>query len=246
VSGRLVKVLPITTEVITRVNQLGAKQQQPTVQDGELLYEWHPGQVFDSDDMNDSLWDKEGPVEREDEVLPEPVLDEHDDIFEATDDGNPAHEVTEDEIENNDQDEFYSQNEDDNAEEDADEDDGLSFNDSSCPNLDENKDDISFEENEFSPTSDIENELIVESEGDAIAPANQDQNQADESDTDDELLFGRGMHTQKPNPQYYGEDFTHFQFLQLPFDDLDLPLKENYREYALEQYRLSGQTHLVE
>lgn len=79
VSGRVVRELPITSEVITRVNELGADQKQPEVHDGRLLFEWRPGlPVLDGDlDLVIDHFPEQADNREDDAVIfPEPIPDE--------------------------------------------------------------------------------------------------------------------------------------------------------------------------
>ena len=50
VNGRVVAELPITDEVIQRVEELGIQQRQPFRASKMLQYEWKPGLIVDDDD----------------------------------------------------------------------------------------------------------------------------------------------------------------------------------------------------
>ena len=52
INGRVVATLPITNEVIERVEALGQDQQQPFRVSKMLKYEWRPGTALDNDDEN--------------------------------------------------------------------------------------------------------------------------------------------------------------------------------------------------
>ena len=50
VDGKVVAVLPVTDEIISRVEELGQQQKQPFRVSRMLKYEWRPGKPFESDD----------------------------------------------------------------------------------------------------------------------------------------------------------------------------------------------------
>ena len=52
ISGRVVSELPISDEVIKRVEELGMKQNQPYRASRMLLYEWKPGLAIDEEDVD--------------------------------------------------------------------------------------------------------------------------------------------------------------------------------------------------
>ena len=51
IDGRVVAILPITEDVITRVEEFGQKQKQPYRESRMLQYEWRPGQNVGPDDQ---------------------------------------------------------------------------------------------------------------------------------------------------------------------------------------------------
>ena len=71
VNGRVVSVLPLTDEVISRVEELGIQQHQPYRESKMLRYEWRPGLAFDADDY-DLLTEKSNP-----EMIEPPVIYQH-------------------------------------------------------------------------------------------------------------------------------------------------------------------------
>ena len=66
INGRVVERLPITTEVIERVELLGKGQNQPYGSSNMLKYEWRPGKVVDIDDQN---FDEE----TNNDITPQPI-----------------------------------------------------------------------------------------------------------------------------------------------------------------------------
>ena len=71
VNGRVVSALPLTDEVINRVEELGKQQHQPYRESKMLRYEWRPGLAFDADDY-DLLTEKSNP-----EMIEPPVIYQH-------------------------------------------------------------------------------------------------------------------------------------------------------------------------
>jgi hypothetical protein len=218
VSGRLVKVLPVTEEVIARVNHLGSEQQQPTIHNGELLFEWRPGHAFEYDGFFDGLWGDEYDADREAEFHPEPVVDGgFDDAFVPADDDPLAHEVTEDDNDNGDYVESQSSSSEDVVEDENDEEDDVEESD------DDVDDDISYDvetnshgdnaglsfDNDESVSSEpFEQGLIVDS-SERSSLHTQPRSESNESEdgtpgSDAELPLGRGMRMRVPNPKYYG------------------------------------------
>jgi Nucleic-acid-binding protein possibly involved in ribosomal biogenesis len=82
----MVCVLPVTDEVIDRVNQLGQDQKQPAICDGRLLFEWHPGIPFVQGEFPnaDDLFAQD--IQDDEIVIPDPLMEEEDDtnIMDAT------------------------------------------------------------------------------------------------------------------------------------------------------------------
>jgi hypothetical protein len=96
VSGRVVQILPVTDEVIDRVNSIGASQRQPRTREGKLLFEWRPGIPIDGD----APVPHDDPIllDIADDIIPDPVEDEEliaDDGAHQEDEGS-VREVTED------------------------------------------------------------------------------------------------------------------------------------------------------
>jgi hypothetical protein len=255
ISGRLVKVLPITEEVIARVNHIASEQQQSTIHNGELLFEWRPGRPLDNDEAEYGLWsDGDLAVEHDQDMIPEPVANDIDDnIFAERDGEDSAHEITEDDQDHDieegshhirTEDDDTNDNDEVSEDEDSDEDD-VSYDAGSGGAMSNGDADLSFDDDNDLP----EERQIVGSENDSSSSHSFTGPEISYDDVlrdNDEQLLGRGMRERVPNPKYYGDDYTNFQFLQHAFEDLDGPSMEDYREYAVEQYVLSGKTHLIE
>ena len=73
INCRVVARLPITDEVITRVEDLGRKQGQSYGYSNMLRYEWRPGN--ESTDVNDHQDDFNASPNHAAVILPDPVLD---------------------------------------------------------------------------------------------------------------------------------------------------------------------------
>ena len=70
IDGRVVAVLPLTAEVIDRVESLGREQKQPFRVSKMLKYEWRPGQIVGDDDAYLTVEDEN----QDHGIIPEPVL----------------------------------------------------------------------------------------------------------------------------------------------------------------------------
>ena len=68
INGRVVAVLPVTPEVIARVEMFGQNQKQPYRASKMLKYEWRPGRAVDDDDATIDV-----PAIANDTILPAPV-----------------------------------------------------------------------------------------------------------------------------------------------------------------------------
>jgi hypothetical protein len=76
-----VRELPLTDEVIARVNELGADQKQPEVHNGRLLFEWHPGLPVDGDlDLIFDHFPDQADNHEDDHaiIIPDPIPDQGD------------------------------------------------------------------------------------------------------------------------------------------------------------------------
>jgi hypothetical protein len=239
VSGRIAQVLPITDEVIARVNDIGSSQKQPRTHDGRLLFEWRPGFAID-DDVYLMAGVYEDPPREEDlreELVPEPIQEEvPDDDFEAYE-GDGMREVTEEE-------DSISENDDESESEDS-TDNGSSSDDSFENDDDESLgDDIDDGNLSDNNEGNLEDMLENDHHGN-VNESESDGAEENESKTNDEIL-GRGQRLRNPNPKYYSGEFTHLQFLQQSFESLDGDSRLAYLKYALEDYCISGKTQLLE
>jgi len=70
IHGRTFTPLPVTDEVIGRVEEMAEQQGLPIVHDGQLLYEWRPGQLIDDGD-HDLEEPEDEIIDDEDDVTPD-------------------------------------------------------------------------------------------------------------------------------------------------------------------------------
>ena len=73
IDGRVVAEMPLTVEVIERVESFGLKQSQPYRASKMLKYEWRPGTTIGNEDVIIHLEDVQG---NDDNIVPDPVLQE--------------------------------------------------------------------------------------------------------------------------------------------------------------------------
>ncbi|CAJ1959903.1 unnamed protein product [Cylindrotheca closterium] len=69
INGRVTTAMPITDDVIKRVEELGLEQQQPYRESKMLRYEWRPGQPITADDIVAPAEAAQDPL-----ILPEPIV----------------------------------------------------------------------------------------------------------------------------------------------------------------------------
>ncbi|CAJ1935374.1 unnamed protein product, partial [Cylindrotheca closterium] len=69
INGRVTTAMPITDDVIKRVEELGLEQQQPYRESKMLKYEWRPGQPITADDIVAPAEAAQDPL-----ILPEPIV----------------------------------------------------------------------------------------------------------------------------------------------------------------------------
>jgi Histone chaperone involved in gene silencing len=240
VSGRIVKTLPVTDEVIDRVNYLGSQQKQPRIRDGRLLFEWRPGIPVDGDLY---LVDEEVPpvFEERDEaemVLPEPIEDDAVDRDEfAANEDELANEVTDTTI-----------SADDLSPQDADDSSSEEYDESEESESDSESDSDGLLSSDSDGNEDFDAASAEESDTDEEYQDNSqsDRNLPEEQDGEEEETLGRGNRDRVPNPKYFGDEYMNLQFLQNSFETLNEESRAQYLQYALDDYRMSGKTTLVE
>jgi Cobalamin biosynthesis protein CobT (nicotinate-mononucleotide:5, 6-dimethylbenzimidazole phosphoribosyltransferase) len=255
VSGRIVQILPVTDEVVERVDEIGTQQRQSRIRDGRLLFEWRPGQPIDGDVFPDDLPDEndlERNPEQNDGIIPDPINDA--DADEARDDDDQAREVTEDDDQGDAGDDTSDSAPDDSSEDgsESESDDEESIMSSDTATSSDTADDDSItssndtDSDVYSTSEDDDDDtshdrLVVESSPDVTTT----EDLPDEEEKNEESL-GRGMREKQANPRYYNDEFTHLQFLQHSFESLDSSDRAEYLQYALDDFLTSGKTHLVE
>lgn len=226
VSGRIARILPVTDEVISRVNEIGREQKQPVIQDGRLLFEWRPGQLVDEDlYLLDEALANGDDDDGDDDIVPDPVDDDGPDVLSDAESTVGAPEVTEEE---------ESRDDKDNLEEgflESDtpigselEDDG-SDHFSSGEEFESDSESHVYSDEELVDYSSLESEAEMRSASSASVasesgfesgPEASVDRESKTSEPDDE--FGRGLRGRMPNPKYFNEDFSNFQFLQESFE----------------------------
>jgi AAA ATPase containing von Willebrand factor type A (vWA) domain len=266
VSGRLVRVLPVTDEVIDRVNSIGISQKQPRTRDGRLLFEWRPGIPLDEDapfpqddlipvgvagdiipdPVGDPVGDEElvaGDEARrvDDESLREVTEDDGDDLrYEPGDEQSDGEPESDDELESDVESENSST---------SDVSDTGSTSDHSTSSLD------GYTLEDESPEEDRPDDELTGTDRliDALSDSSTDETdptpRMDTEAPPDGIAqepLGRGHREKRGNPKYFNPDYTHLQFLQHSFETLDMKERSEYLHHALVDFNLTGRTHLVE
>ncbi|CAK9034338.1 CCHC-type domain-containing protein, partial [Durusdinium trenchii] len=262
ISGRIARILPVTAEVIERVNTLGTQQKQPQIRDGRLLFEWRPGNPVDGDVyLVDEVADHEFEERDNREIIPEPIDDDAVENRQEDDrDTDEANEVT-DETDDGNQDETS-----DSLSEDASESESDSPSSNTTTDEESDSEETSSEEETNESSSEEETNESNDTDDDLESQESDDDSASysdESSDKEDQTIdnyspeqeddsttadtdIGRNSRERVPNPRYFGDDYVNFQFLQNTFESLDEDSRAKYLEYALEDYRMSGKTTLVE
>ena len=235
IDGRVVAELPLTEEVIERVEQFGLDQSQPYRASKMLKYEWRPGTTIGNEDIVIHIEDQTNDL-----VNPEPILQELQPAgpnpfqLQANDNQGLAPQGADIEIEDQDENEERQQLDiDETGNQGAQrENQGASESEAAerAPSDEEPSDDES--------DSDISNDSndSSESENEERRTERERRNQHFETHTSGE--YGKGKRTKRPNPAY--------SFLQTDFKDLDMEDKREYFHMGWKEYQLSGDTKLLE
>ena len=74
VHGRIVTELPISSNVIDRVNKLGSQQRQMNMRDGGLFFKWLPGHCVNDDDPSSAATDNDvdNTMNSNEDIIPNP------------------------------------------------------------------------------------------------------------------------------------------------------------------------------
>ena len=271
IDGRVVAVLPITDDVINRVEDLGKAQNQPFRASRMLKYEWRPGQAMDVD-HNDFDVEEDTNYEL---LVPAPIEQHMQDpnpfdILAYDDDGNDDEELGD--VDNHDNenvavlpDHFENQG----AEEFINEQDDFELHlaehrailgaqgAQGAQEMQENqgaqqgapvREDIKVE--------DAHDNIKVEDvlDGDEESDDNEsdsDSDSEDEPDTRKEERDRRSDHFDIPNNNDYGrgkrrKNPSGHSFLQTSFEDLTKDDRAVFFHHAWNEYKISGKTNLLE
>ena len=235
IDGRVVAVLPLTAEVIDRVESLGREQKQPFRVSKMLKYEWRPGQIVGDDDAYLTVEDEN----QDHGIIPEPVLpalpDAGPNPFAVDGPALPGAEEPNDLPEGEDMDQ---------------EDEQATAENQGAP-IDE--DEEAQDENQGAPPDENKTNLNIEDE---IKVEEVDEDSDDEWD-DEEPESRREEKERREN--YFstnsGDDFGRgkrertapsFSFLQTQFPDLTQEGKDDFFQHAWDEYQVSGKTNLLE
>ena len=250
IDGRVVAEMPLTVEVIERVEYFGLKQSQPFRTSKMLKYEWRPGTTIGNEDVIIHLEDVQG---NDDNIVPDPVLQEIQPAGPNPFVVNPVP-VAEglapqgadindfEEVENEEQQQLENeerqhnenqgaQNENQGAQDFVGEPQNL-FDEPS--DGDEGADSVSSNSN---TDSDISYSDESSSDEEPATRAEERERRGTHFNTNTEE-HGRGKRNTNPNPSY--------SFLQTKFEHLEDTDKQEYFHTGWKEYQLSGDTKLLE
>jgi hypothetical protein len=223
INGRVVAILPITNEVMERVEALGQEQQQPFRVSKMLKYEWRPGTALDNDDEN---------IRIEDEAVDEGIIPAQiaQDIPHAG--PNPLNiETPLEQIVNQGVEVHGVQDDEQIFEDQGVEDQGVGIAIEDLNETFEMEEGMSTEEEETDESDDDEDREIDERRN------KEKERRAAHFNIDNEAQ-GRGKRNrQKP---------SNFSFMQTQFKDLPKEEKDNYLMQAWKEYKSGGKTALLE
>ena len=271
INGRVVAQLPVTSEIIARVESLGEDQAQPYRHSRMLQYEWRPGQPIDNDDaaINDEL-------NRDQRILPAPVnqdmnIDDSDHLDFLDEVGN----YSDNDSLPDDQQGAYGHNpwvvennlwvvEDADA---PDQNQGAAQGHED-PTSDEDQGAHLHQIHQNQGAQDQQPEALDASIHDQDTPDNEEASipsnasSSDEGfDTDDEETEirrdternRRRVHFEPVNTEEYGrgkprerKTTDSLSFLQTRFEDLDSKNKNEFLRHALDDYHMTGKTSMLE
>jgi hypothetical protein len=251
IDGRVVAVLPISDDVIQRVEALGQTQRQPFRASRMLQYEWRPGQALGIDDAQlDDDAHNANPL-----IVPAPVEQQqpapnHNPFAVLENDDEETVEFLPDPIENQGAEDFINepiineQNDfDENPEEQgAQEDRGTEENQGAEINQ-------GAQQTQGANDANIVVEDVPENEEESDDESDDDSE--DEPDTRKKERERRSVHFDIPNENDYGrgkrkKQQTSFSFLQTRFEELTADDRAEFLHHAWNEYQLSGKTNLLE
>ena len=227
IDGRVVAELPLTNEVIERVEKLGLTQNQPFRASKMLMYEWRPGTPIGNDDAIIDLEDND------DNMVPDPI---HQDmqpvgpnplavnIVDVVEGLAPQGAVVE-EVENEERQQLENEERQHHERQNP----GAMTDDENTENQGASSDDgIDSDSDEDSDSDDEDNE----------ARTKERERRGTHFNEPAEEEYGRGKRNTNPNPSY--------SFLQTKFENLEDDDKQEFFHAGWKEYQLSGDTKLLE
>ena len=247
IDGRVVAELPLTVDVIERVESLGRDQDQPFRASKMLKYEWRPGNAVAEDDAFLNIEDAEGVLE----IAPEPVWQELPAIGPNPFQANLPPVVDEDNApqgaNENDDDHQSIHQEDENQGAPVIENQGAPIIENQGAPVIENQGAPVIENQGAQEPVAREPEVIV------VEDVDEDEDSDDEEEpaSRNEERERRSAHFGTPNEEEHGRgkrDRTKssFSFLQTKFEDLDEKDKGEFFHEAWKEYLVSGKTNMLE
>ena len=250
--GRVVAVLPITEDVITRVEEFGQKQKQPYRESRMLQYEWRPGQNVGPDDQieNDHHTRPQTTNGFDVVIIPDPVDQPQED--DAIDDPQPLQNIAElppthAPCENQGAQEHEIQDQHDNDDTQGRHDEQEAFENQGAQEIDNTNQEaeaITFEE--VDEDEEIDEDAETESD-------EEDDSSEDESDTETrkEEKKRRSVHFEINTGDEYGRGkretkTTPYSFLQTKFENMNQDDRKDFFHHAWSEYKVSGKTNLLE
>ena len=247
IDGRVVAELPLTEEVIDRVEEFGLKQSQPYRASKMLKYEWRPGTTIGEEDIIIHIEDQNDEM-----VHPAPIVQE---LQPAG--PNPFHMnrgqqnqgvapqgADNDDIEDRDENDEQQQLDNDGGANNADQQDRNQGADQQETAEGENQgasNDENTIDSDLSYSDDSSNDGNVERSDDDDENEerkNERERRSQHLETNTSEEYGRGKRTKRPNPSY--------SFLQKRFEKLTFADKQDYFHIGWKEYQLSGDTKILE
>ena len=259
IDGRVVVILPITDDVINRVEALGQAQSQPFRASRMLQYEWRPGQAMDVADADFNVEEGHNNL-----LVPAPIEQQVQDpnpfaILADNDDDNDDEELGD--VDNHDnenvtvlRDHFENQG----AEEFINEQNDFEFHlaeHAAILGAQGAQEAQEVQENQGAQNikvEDVHEDIKVEDvlDGDEDSDESDDDSE-DEPDTRKKERDRRSVHFDIPNETEYGkgkrgQKSSGHSFLQTSFADLTKDDRAVFFHHAWNEYKISGKTNLLE